>query len=109
MQQMINKVQLIGSVGKDVDFKDLGDGNSIARVSIATREVYKNKEGETRFDLQWHNLVAWGRIAEVMSVMFQKGKKVAVMGKLAHRTYEDKEGRKRYLSEVVVSEFHLMT
>ncbi len=108
MQQLINKVQLMGNVGKDVEFKDLGDGNSIARLSMSTKEVYKTKDGEKKFDLQWHNLVAWGRVAEVMSVMVQKGKRIVVLGKLAHRTYEDKEGKKRYLSEIVVTEFHLM-
>ncbi|GJM36192.1 MAG: single-stranded DNA-binding protein [Saprospiraceae bacterium] len=108
MQQLINKVQLIGSLGKDVEFKDLGNGNAIARVSMATKEFYNTKDGVRKMDLQWHNLVAWGRVAEIMNVMLQKGKRIVVTGKLAHRTYEDKDGTKRFLSEVVVSEFHLM-
>lgn len=105
MNNLRNKVQLIGSLGKDVDFKELGDGNSIARVTIATREVYQNAQGEKVVDVQWHNLVGWGRIAEIMQVLLKKGKQVAVQGKLTHRSYEDKEGQKRFISEVVVNEF----
>jgi len=105
MNNLRNKVQLIGSLGKDVDFKELKDGNSIARVTIATREVYQNAQGEKVVDVQWHNLVGWGRIAEIMQVLLKKGKQVAVQGKLTHRSYEDKEGQKRFISEVVVNEF----
>ncbi len=105
MNNLRNKVQLIGSLGKDVDFKELKDGNSIARVTNATTEVYQNAQGEKVVDVQWHNLVGWGRIAEIMQVLLKKGKQVAVQGKLTHRSYEDKEGQKRFISEVVVNEF----
>ncbi len=105
MNNLRNKVQLIGSLGKDVEFKQLKDGNAIARVTIATRDVYKNPHGEKVVDIQWHNLVGWGRIAEIMQVMLKKGKQVAVQGKLTHRSYEGNDGQKRFISEVVVSEF----
>lgn len=108
MNNLRNHVQLIGNLGKDVDFKDLENGNSIARVSIATKDIYKNGNGERIVDVQWHHLIGWGKIAEIMQVLLKKGKEVAVQGKLTHRTYEDKEGKTRYLSEIVVSEFMLL-
>ncbi len=108
MNDLRNSVQLIGDLGKNVDFKQLENGNALARVSISTREVFKNGKGEKKVDLQWHNLVGWGKVAEIMQVLFAKGKKVAVKGKLRHRSYEDKEGITRFQSEVVVSEFMLL-
>ncbi|MCG8327896.1 MAG: single-stranded DNA-binding protein [Chitinophagales bacterium] len=105
MNNLRNKVQLIGNLGKDIDFKQLENGNSIARVPIATKEVYKNSDGESVVDVQWHNLVGWGKVAEIMNIILKKGKEVAVQGKLTHRSYEDKEGRKRFISEIIVSEF----
>ncbi|MCO6477374.1 MAG: single-stranded DNA-binding protein [Phaeodactylibacter sp.] len=105
MNNLRNKVQLIGNLGKDVEFKQLKDGNAIARATIATRDVYQNPKGEKVIDVQWHNLVGWGRVAEIMQVLLKKGKQVAVQGKLTHRSYEDKNGQKRYISEVIVDEF----
>ena len=105
MNNLRNKVQLIGNLGKDVEFKELENGNAIARVTIATKEVYQNPKGEKIVDLQWHNLVGWGKVAEIMQVLLKKGKEVAVQGKLTHRSFEDKEGRKRYISEIIVKEF----
>jgi len=105
MNNLRNKVQLIGNLGKDIEWKQLDNGNSIARATIATKEIYKNADGEKVVDVQWHNLVGWGKVAEIMNVILKKGKEVAVQGKLTHRTYEDKDGQKRYISEVIVSEF----
>ncbi len=105
MNNLRNKVQLIGRLGKEVDYKELENGNAIARAVIATKEVYKNPEGEKVVDVQWHHLVGWGKVAEIMQVLLKKGKEVAVQGKLAHRSYEGQDGQKRYISEVVVSEF----
>lgn len=108
MNNLRNKVQLIGHLGKEVEFKALENGSALARVSIATKEVYYNQKGEKVVDVQWHYLVGWGKLAEMMQVMFKKGKEVAVEGKLTHRTFEDKEGNTRYLSEIVVNEFMLL-
>ena len=105
MNNLRNKVQLIGNLGKEVEYKELENGNAIARVTIATKEVYKNPKGEKVVDVQWHNLVGWGRVAEIMQVLLKKGKEVAVQGKLTHRSYEDKSGQKRFISEVIVEEF----
>lgn len=105
MNQLRNHVQLIGNLGKDVEFKQLKGGKAIARAVIATKEIYRNPQGEKVVDVQWHNLVGWGKVAEIMPVLLKKGKQVAVQGKLAHRSFEDKNGHKRYISEVIVSEF----
>jgi len=108
MNNLRNRVQLIGHLGKDVEFKALDNGNALARVSIATKEIFQNSKGERVVDVQWHQLIGWGKLAEMMQVLCKKGKEVAVQGKLTHRSYEDKDGKKRYLSEIVVSEFMLM-
>ena len=108
MNNLRNNVQLIGNLGKDVEYKQLDNGNAIARVSIATKEVYRKNDGEKQVDTQWHQLVAWGKVAEIMQVVLKKGKEVAVKGKLSHRSYTDRNGERKYRSEVVVSEFMLM-
>ncbi|MEM0991717.1 MAG: single-stranded DNA-binding protein [Bacteroidota bacterium] len=108
MNNLSNRIQLIGNLGRDVEFKETTTGKSLARVSIATKEVYKNQAGEKVVDVQWHNLIGWGKIADKMNVFFKKGKNVAVQGKLMHRSYEDKEGATRKISEVVIQDFMLL-
>jgi len=105
MNNLRNSVQLIGHLGKDPEFKNLEEGKMIAKVSIATNDTYKNGKGEKIIETQWHNLIAWGKTAEIMERLLKKGNEVAVTGKLVHRTYEDKEGIIRNYSEVVVNEF----
>ena len=108
MQHLNNRVQLIGYLGKDVDFKTVGDGLGLARVSLATNDIKKKGDGEVEKNTQWHNITGWGKTAELMQNLFKKGKKVAVQGKLVHRSYDDKDGNKRYVSEVIVNEFMLL-
>lgn len=108
MNNLRNRVQLIGNLGRDVELKSLDNGRVMARAGIVTREVYRNEAGEKMVEVQWHQLVAWGKLAEMMHVMGKKGKEIAVQGKLTHRKYEDKDGAVRYTSEVVVSEFMLI-
>ena len=108
MNNLRNSVRLIGHLGRDPETKALEEGNALTRVSLATTEVYKNKDGEKVQDTQGHQLIGWGKTAELMSTLLKKGKQVAVDGKLVYRTYEDKNGVKRTISEVVVSEFVLM-
>ena len=108
MNNLRNSVRLIGYLGKDPETKKLEGGNSLARVSLATKEVRKDKEGEKVEDTQWHQIIGWGKTAELMETLLKKGKQVAINGKLVHRTFEDKNGIKRTISEVVVSEFMLM-
>jgi len=105
---MKNYIQLIGHLGNDVELKEVGDGKKLARVSIATNESYKNAKGEKVTETQWHNLVAWGKTAEIMHQICNKGKEVCINGKLKHRKYDDKQGNTRYVSEVLVNEFMLI-
>ena len=108
MNNLRNSVKLIGNLGKEVDSKTLKNGQTLSRVSIATKEVYKDKKGEKVVDVQWHQLVGWGKIAENMKVFMKKGKEVAISGKLCHRSYEDKQGHKKYIAEILVTEFMLL-
>ncbi|MFK7757905.1 MAG: single-stranded DNA-binding protein [Flavobacteriales bacterium] len=105
MNALRNKVQLIGRLGADVELKTLDNGNCVARISVATNESYKNKAGERVDDTTWHNVVAWGKTAELAKQILKKGSEVALEGKLSNRSYETKEGEKKYISEVVMSEF----
>ena len=108
MNTLKNSVQLIGNLGKDIEIREIANGNKVARIVMATNDYYKNNKGETVKDTQWHNLVAWGKQAERMAEVLSKGNEVAIKGKLVHRTYEDKEGNTRYTSEVKVVEWMKM-
>lgn len=104
MNSLKNSVRLMGFLGNDPEIKKYGDNKSLARVSIATNERYKNKDGEWVSDTQWHNLVMWGRQAVFAEKSLEKGAEVAIEGKLVNRAYIDKEGITRYYTEVVVNE-----
>ena len=108
MSTLKNKVQLIGNVGNEPEITNLESGNKVAKFSIATNESYKDSKGEKVTNTQWHNIVAWGKIAEIVEKYVGKGKEVALEGKLTSRSYETKEGEKRYVTEVVVDEILLL-
>ena len=108
MSTLRNKVQLIGNVGNEPEITNLDGGKKVAKFSIATNEFYKNSKGEKEQDTQWHNIVAWAKIAEIVEKHVGKGKEVALEGKLTSRTYETKEGEKRYVTEVVIDEILLL-
>ena len=108
MNTLRNKVQLIGQVGNAPEIVTLESGRKLAKFSIATNETYKNNKGEKITDTQWHNVVAWGKTAELVENYVPKGKEIGVEGKLTSRTYEDKEGIKRYITEVVCNELLLL-
>ncbi|MBZ0327910.1 MAG: single-stranded DNA-binding protein [Altibacter sp.] len=108
MNTLRNKVQLIGNLGNDPEIITLESGKKLAKFSIATNDTYKNQKGERVTDTQWHNVVAWGKTAEIIESYVTKGKEVAVEGKLAHRSYDDKDGNKKYITEVVCSELLLL-
>ena len=108
MKNLRNKVQLIGNLGKDPEVKQLESGKTLAKLSLATSENYKNADGEKVTDTQWHNLVAWGKTAQIAEKYLKKGNKIAIEGKLINRSYEDKEGIKRYVTEVLVSEILML-
>lgn len=108
MNALKNKVQLIGNLGQDPEIVILESGNKLAKFSIATSESYKNASGEKVEDTQWHNIVAWGKTADIVESYLAKGKQVAIEGKLTHRSYETKEGEKRYITEVRCSELLML-
>jgi len=109
MKTLRNKVQLIGNLGIDPEVKQLESGKTVAKISLATSETYKNAEGEKKTDTQWHNLVLWGKTAEIAGNFLKKGQRIAIEGKLVNRSYKDKKGVKRYVSEVVVNEFLMLS
>ncbi len=104
MNALKNKVQLIGNAGSNPEIKTFPEGKKLARMVIATNESYYNDKGEKITDTQWHTVTAWGKTAEIIEKYVTKGKEVAVEGKLTHRSYDDKNGEKRYITEVLVSE-----
>ncbi|WP_452222252.1 single-stranded DNA-binding protein [Lacinutrix salivirga] len=108
MSTLKNKVQLIGNVGNEPEITNLESGKKVAKFSIATNESYKDSKGEKVTNTQWHNIVAWGKIAEIVEKYVGKGKEVALEGKLTSRSYETKEGEKRYVTEVVIDEILLL-
>ncbi|APU67923.1 MAG: single-stranded DNA-binding protein [Bacteroidota bacterium] len=108
MSTLRNTVQLIGHVGNDPEIVNLESGKKLAKFSIATNENYKNSKGEKITDTQWHNIVAWGKTAELIENYVPKGKEVGIEGKLTSRSYEDKDGIRRYITEVVCNEILLL-
>lgn len=107
MNALVNRVQLIGSLGQNPEMKKF-DKSQLVKFSLATNETYYNNKGEKVTDTTWHNVVAWGKTAEIIEKYAHKGDKIMVEGKLANRSYEDKDGQKRYITEVVAQEVLLM-
>ncbi len=102
-----NKVTLIGRTGKEVETVQFENGK-IAKVSMATTDYYTNAAGEKVEETQWHNLVANGKLADIMEKFVEKGKEIAVEGKIVYRSYDDKDGVKRYITEIRVEELVLL-
>ena len=109
MNALRNKVQLIGNVGNDPEIKTFEGGKKVATLTIATNESYKNEKGEKVEQTEWHRVTAWGKTAEIIEKYVVKGKEVAIEGKLTHRSYDDKNGEKKYITEVVVNEILLLS
>lgn len=99
---------MIGNVGQNPEITTLEGGRKKAKFTIATTETYRNAKGEKVTDTQWHNLVAWGRIAEIIEKHVTKGSEVAVEGKITYRTFTDKEGMKKSFAEIQVSELLML-
>ncbi len=108
MSTIRNSVTLIGHLGRDPELKTFESGRTLARFSLATSEMYRNDKGESITQTQWHNCIAWGKIAERMQEHLKKGKEVILKGKLTYNNYEDKNGVKRINPEIVVEEFLMM-
>jgi len=109
MSNLTNRVQLIGHLGQDPVITNLESGKKMARFSVATSESYVNKTGEKVNDTHWHNIVAWNKTADIIEKFVTKGNKVGVEGKLTSRSWDDKDGTKRYITEVVCSEVLLLS
>lgn len=103
-----NKVTLIGRTGKEVEIVNFENGSIAAKVSLATTDFYTNGKGEKVEETQWHNIVAYGKTAEIMQKYVEKGKEIGVEGKLLYRSYDDKEGQKRFFTEIRVEELLLL-
>jgi single-strand DNA-binding protein len=108
MNNLKNSVRLIGNLGQTPEVKDLSNGKKLAKFSMAINESYKNETGERVTDTQWHNITAWGKQAELVSKLLKKGSEVAIEGKLTNNTYTDKDGVKRYSTEIVLNEFTMV-
>ena len=108
MNALKNKVQLIGNLGSAPEVKNTENGKKLAKFSIATNETYYNAKGEKVTETQWHNLIAWGKVAEIVEKYLIKGTEVAIEGKLMNNNYTDKDGNKRYNTEVQVHELLLL-
>jgi len=109
MYSLNNTVQLVGNLGRDIEMKTLDNGSKVANTSIATNRSYTNGNGERIDEVQWHNIVAWNKTAELMERILKKGSKVIVRGALRNETYKDKDGELRYATKVRISEFQNVT
>jgi len=104
MYALKNKVQLIGNLGGNPEIRTTESGKKMACFSVATNESYRTAKGDKVTETQWHNLIAWGKVADIAEQYLSKGSEVAIEGKLINRNYTDKEGIKRYVTEVQVNE-----
>ena len=108
MYALKNKVQLIGNLGNVPEIKNTENGKKLAKFSIATDEQYLNASGEKITETTWHNIIAWGKLADIAEQYLKKGSEVVVEGKLINRSYTDKEGNKKYITEVQVNELLML-
>lgn len=108
MNNVSNSVQLIGRLGAKPEMVALDSGNKLAKISIATNEVYKNQKGEKVVNTQWHKCIAWGKTAENMVSFLDKGQEVAIQGKITYKNYTNKEGKAIYYTEIVINEFMMV-
>lgn len=104
----LNKVMLIGNLGKDPEVKYTTGGHAVATFSLATTRKWRDKEGGDKEETQWHNIKVWGRQAEIAQQYLKKGRQIYVEGRLEHRQYDDKDGNRKYFTEVVVEQFVML-
>ncbi len=104
MNQVKNSVRLIGRLGTDPDLRDAGRFKKVS-FNMATNEIHLDNEGNRKEETQWHHVVCWGKNAEILARCLKKGSELAIEGKLQTRSYDDKEGRKQYITEVVIRDF----
>ncbi len=105
---MRNRVQLIGNLGQNPEVKEIANGKAMAKFSMATNESYRNAKGEKVTDTEWHNIVAFGKLADIIGKYLKKGNEVAVEGRLKTSSYEDKEGIKRYSTDIIIDDMVML-
>jgi single-strand DNA-binding protein len=108
MYALRNKVQLIGNLGANPEVKNTETGKKLAKFSIATSESYRNANGDKVTETQWHNIIAWGKLADIAEKYLTKGAEVAVEGKIVYRNFTGKEGSKKYFTEIQVNEMLML-
>ena len=109
MKTLRNKVQLIGRLGQDPEIINFEDGTKMAKFSLATDDSYKDKKGQKVERAYWHNVVVKGGLVKVVEEYITKGKEIAVEGKLTNRSWDDKDGNKRYITEILCSELLMLS
>ncbi|MDD2771033.1 MAG: single-stranded DNA-binding protein [Bacteroidales bacterium] len=105
---MLNKVMLIGNVGKDPEIRHLESGTAVANITLATTERYKDRNGELQEQTEWHNVVLWRGLADVTERFVRKGSQIFIEGKIRSRSWEDQSGQKRYTTEIVADNMQLL-
>lgn len=105
----VNKVFLIGNLGRDPEVRYTGSGTAVASLSLATTERFKNKKGEWEDRTEWHNVIFWGRLAEIAGEHLAKGKTVYIEGRLQTRKWQDRDGKDRYTTEIVAEKMVMMS
>jgi single-strand DNA-binding protein len=108
MSSLANRVTLIGNLGQDPETKTLESGKKVVHFTLATNEGFKNSEGQKVNETTWHNIVAWNGLADIASKFLRKGNEVAVEGRIVYRTYEDKKGVTKNITEIVLNDLELL-
>lgn len=108
MARGVNKVTLIGNLGKDPELRHTGNGTAVCSMTLATNESYKDKNGDVVDKTEWHNLVVWQNLAEICAQYLKKGSKIYIEGSLQTRKWEDKDGADRYTTEIKVKEMMML-
>lgn len=108
MNSLRNKVMLIGNLGQDPEIKTTETGKKVTHFTLATDEGYKNAEGQKVSETTWHNIVAWNGLADIAGRFLKKGREVAVEGRIVYRSYEDKNGVTKYITEIVLNDILLL-
>ncbi len=108
MNNLNNKVQLLGRIGTDIDVRKFDSGNIKASFRMATSEIYKDAQGNKQEETQWHNIVAWGKLAEIIEKYTQKGAEIMIEGKLVYRSWETNTGEKKYFTEIETKDMRLL-
>jgi single-strand DNA-binding protein len=104
----VNKVILVGNLGKDPELRYTASGTAVANFSLATTERYKDRDGNSQEKTEWHNIVAWRQLAEICGKYLTKGKQVYIEGKIQTRSYDDRDGNKRYITEIVADQMQML-